>query len=454
MRRSLPIWLLFLLLFSGACAVSALLFWDLLSDLIEAYEAPLKVLSLVLGPLATVGSIYWGYKSKQDLVDLSTAQAEAFAKDATEFSSELANKSEQLGFVKAEAERARAEASERGSEAERALAVLDQRGRQIEALEDDLRRITEGSSELWKLRDRVAELPDYKVWLRDPSGAKIVTVANLKGGVGKTTLSANLAAYVSEKYRQSVLLIDLDYQGSLSNMLMQAAEKEVVHSAVDDLLEASEENPLARLSRRREQLDPKLPRVWLVPASYTLAQMENKLLLKWLLKSSEGVDVRYRLASILLHPTVRREYKLIILDTPPRMTIGTVNALVSSHFYLVPTALDRLSAEAVPQFVTNMVSIKKDLDLDIHLAGIAGTMSRQKDLNANELLALERAREGGEIWEPGSDFVLKQTIPRRSAISDAAGGGVAYFEKDGSNRPLTELFDPLFEEICENIGLK
>jgi hypothetical protein len=100
-----------------------------------------------------------------------------------------------------------------------------------------------------------------------------------------------------------------------------------------------------------------------------------------------------------------------------------------------------------------MKAITKDLKLDIELAGIAGMMSRVATLNENELLALERAREGGYIWRPGQDFVMKQTIPRRNAIADAAGGDVAYFGRDADRNPLTDLFDPLFAEICDNMNL-
>lgn len=104
----------------------------------------------------------------------------------------------------------------------------------------------------------------------------------MKGGVGKTTLAANFAAYVSATRDKPVLLIDLDYQGSLSNMVMLAIEREEVESRVDWLFE--ETANLSTMERARVHLVPKINRGWLVPANYTFAQLENQLLLKWLLQ--------------------------------------------------------------------------------------------------------------------------------------------------------------------------
>lgn len=323
-------------------------------------------------------------------------------------------------------------------------ADLAQKATEVEKLERDLRSITEGSQELWKLRG-LRQFPEYLTWLRDPAGAKLITFGNLKGGVGKTTLAVNFAAYINHMHNKPVLLVDLDYQGSLSNTLMLAIDREEVESRVDLLFDPSAD--LATLDRAAEQLAPKLARAWLVPANYTFAQLENKLLLQWLLQEDGGVDVRFRLARALLRPEVRRRYAAIIFDMPPRMTLGSINALVASHYFVVPTVLDKLSAEAVGQFVTNMKAIKQDLRLDIDLAGVAGTMTRALELSATEKEALERAREGAAIWHEDRDYVFRTTIPRRVDIANAAGGDIAYFGKDG-NGPLAKLFDPLFEEIC------
>lgn len=396
------------------------IFLNWLSECITPFDPLLKILSYVIGPAFAV---YSAWRNSR-------------------FVGELAAQAEQLGKLKTETVTAHQETLRAQATANDAFRQASQRVLEVEKLEGDLRRITEGAQVLWKLRPP-QEFTEYRPWLRDPAGAKLITIGNLKGGVGKTTLAANLAAYISETRGKPVLVIDLDYQGSLSNMLMLAVGETEVASKVELLFEPS--FTLATLDRASTQLAPKLSRGWLVPSSYPFAQTENQLLLTWMLEKSAGVDVRYRLAHALLRSEVRHRYSAIIFDMPPRMTLGSINALVASHFFIVPTILDTLSVEAVGQFLSNMRAIKEDLALDLELAGIVGMMTRAEKASQKEERGLALARDGGHIWKKDVDYVFKTTIPRRVAIADAAGEDIAYLANGGALKPL---FDPLFEEIC------
>ncbi len=404
---------------------------EFLSELWEILERALdnpfiRIVSLVASPLLALLAFIWNRRDRKEIIE----------------------KSVELGRLENEVENAHASNRDNQQELQVATEELGRRGGEIAKLEADLRKITDSSQSLWNLRPHVS-FDEYRARLWDPTGAKIITIGNLKGGVGKTTLAANFAAYISETLKEPVLLIDLDYQGSLSNMLMLAIEREEVASNVDRLFEPGAN--LATLDEASVHLVPKLSQGWLVPASYEFARVENRLLLNWLLQSDGGVDVRHRLANVLLRPEVRRRYKAIILDMPPRMTLGSVNALVTSHHFVVPTVLDKLSAEAVSQFVTNVKQIKNDLGLVIELAGIVGCMTREQSPKGNESAALELARAGGFQWSQDEDYLFKTTLPRKVAIGNAAGEDIAYFLKDAERLPLRNVFDPLFEEICAKI---
>jgi chromosome partitioning protein len=398
--------------------------WDFA---VRLFENPIvRIVSYVVSPILAILAFIWNRKDRREIIEKST----------------------ELGRLETEVENAHALAREEQQKLEVARGEIVRRGAEIAELQEDLRRITDGSNALWKLRP-APSFDAHRASLWDPGGARIITIGNLKGGVGKTTLAANFAAYVSQTLNQDVLLIDLDYQGSLSNMLMLAIEREDVPSNVDRLFEPGAN--LITLEEAIIQLVPKINRGWLVPANYGFAQVENRLLLNWLLQSDGGVDVRHRLANVLLRPEVRRSYKLIILDMPPRMTLGTVNALVTSHYFFVPTVLDTLSAEAVSQFLTSVKQIKSDLSLNIELAGIIGCMTRLGQPSGNELRALELCKVAGQVWEPDVEFVLNATLPRKVDIGSAAGVDVAYFGSDGQGTPLRDWFDPLFAEMCERI---
>ena len=404
-------------------------FWDFLVSLLN--NPAIKLFSYVVSPILALISFVYARRDRRELRG-TTSQLTLSAARYGSAKTEVRAKQELLDQARADLQKQQVELLEEQTN--------------VQQLRAELQGITAGASELWKLRP-AQPFHEYKAWLNRPKGARIVTFGNLKGGVGKTTLAANFAAYVSEELKKPVLIVDLDYQGSLTNMLMLASEKEVVSSLVDSLFD--ENADLSTLERSKVHLVPTLTQAWLTPASFSLAQLENRLLLRWLLNDAGPIDVRYRLAHLLLNPDLRESFAAIVIDTPPRMSLATINALVASHHFVVPTTLDALGVRAIPQFVANMQSIKRELDLDLELAGIVGMMSRQAVLSQRERGLWDDAGDGARAWSKDQDFRFATTIPRRSQISDSAGDSIAYL----ATPEIKTIFEPLFIDIARKIGL-
>lgn len=224
----------------------------------------------------------------------------------------------------------------------------------------------------------------------------VLVVANHKGGVGKTTLSANIGAFWAKEWNKRVLLMDLDFQGTLSAMALRAGnwlpprgQDSLATRTISGDLE-----PSLFVTCAREVLQE--TKLKIVPAYYDLAQADNRLIVEWLLQSKPArtgsffkfmrdllygnalklQDIRFNLAELLQSRSVRQEFDVIIIDCPPRLTTGAVQALCAGSHLLVPTILDQPSAEAVVAFLEEIEGLKKgNVCPHLKYVGIVGTMT-------------------------------------------------------------------------------
>jgi cellulose biosynthesis protein BcsQ len=344
---------------------------------------------------------------------------------------------------------------------------LDRRDEQISNLKQSRTLSASPSSELpsdlkdvLRLKDAVTQ-DDAQIWnlrkskpldhLRErllASASKIITVGNLKGGVGKTTITANLAAYFAIKMRKRVLVIDLDYQGSVTAVLLRSAGKNLEFSQAEQVLSGKLDG--RGVIETSVDLAPMLPGSRLVTAGYTLQSAEDQLMLRWLFQTTDN-DVRFHLAELLLSPEVQKRFDVVLLDVGPRLTTASISALCASTHLIVPTNLDQLSVETVGSFLTQVQRIKRDFGLAIDLAGVVGTMTSRDVLNPYE----EDARGQIEIalgnW-PGTRHIFARTIPRTTALSNIAGTEIGYLT-GGANSNVKTLFNSLGQEVAARIAL-
>lgn len=327
------------------------------------------------------------------------------------------------------------------------------------------------------------------VWLTKPivppddykgsfHGAKVLAIANLKGGVGKTTLAANIGAFLSHdpRWNKRVLLIDLDFQGSLSSMVLPEDERWLPPAGQDSLASRMISGDLdAGLLVSCAKPTQQQPRLKIITAHYDLAQADNRLLIEWLLKcrnrAGRGVrkalgdllygklfknyDVRYNLAHVLHSDAVREAFDLVIIDCPPRLTTGTIQALCASSHLLVPTILDRPSAEAVVRFCEQSEALKAaNICPHLKVLGAVGSKYRH-GLNAEKAAA---ARIGDRFKEMKVSYgVLPEQLffPQTTSLVRDAEEGIAYFvmKNDDGGTNARNAIEALSTYIAQHIGI-
>jgi chromosome partitioning protein len=229
---------------------------------------------------------------------------------------------------------------------------------------------------LWRLHDAKPFL-NYKD-LMSLNRLKVMMVANEKGGVGKTTTVVNLAAFFDKKLNKRVLVIDLDLQGSASTTLLQAAGKKVDNSQAERLLSGQFDGKWVQEIAR--DLNPAMSRTRVITAIDTLADFEELTKMRWALRIIKE-DVRYNLAKVLLTQEIQENCDIVLIDVGPRITLGSINALVAATHLIVPTIVDQLSAERVEYFLRNARTFRDLFNPNLKLAGVIGTMTYQHALN-------------------------------------------------------------------------
>lgn len=300
-------------------------------------------------------------------------------------------------------------------------------------------------------RARKAINSDSGLWLAIPvenhkisrPNCDVVMVANLKGGVGKTTLTANLAAACARKRELETLCIDFDYQGSLTSMAVpdfNSALLGIQESPAGKLIRSPEEElNLALLSTHHSSEN----HLRTIAADYPLAQIENRLMINWLLGDNKA-DLRQNLAKQLESCTFER----VFIDAPPRLTTSCVQGIFASTKVIIPTVLDRLSTEAVGRFVEQLIEFKKQqLSPYLRKIYVVGTIVPNDNTSQSEHEFLTQA-----MLQYG-DFVsvvpLNLSVRSRAYLRNAAGKRIAYLDKGDTKalRDIRQIFDNLADHI-------
>lgn len=250
---------------------------------------------------------------------------------------------------------------------------------------------------------------------------KIIAVLNQKGGVGKTTTTINIGAYLS-KQGKKVLLIDADPQSNTTSGLgVTLSDKN--KTLCDVLLSGVDPNTTACKTI--------LENLFLLPSDQRLASVEIDL--------ADKPEREYALKKAVKKIN---KYDYILIDCPPSLSLLTVNVLSASNLVLIPVQAEYYALEGLSQLLQVMQTVKRSFNPELELLGVAATMYDKRTSLSEQVY--------NELKENFSDKLFKTVIPRNIRLAEAPSFGKPISEHDKWSKGA-RAYKALTKELVEKL---
>lgn len=250
--------------------------------------------------------------------------------------------------------------------------------------------------------------------------ARIYSVCNQKGGVGKTTTAINIAAFLAAKDKKT-LVVDLDSQSNATSALGISKDK-VGQSIYDVLVDGAPASSVVMKTAHKD--------LFIIPSNAALAGAEVELV--------SELAREFKLREALRE--ISDEYDYVIIDTPPSLSVLTINALSATDEVIIPIQCEYFALEGLSQLLKTIDLVKVNLHPGLKIGGIVFTMYDARLILNNEVLE--------EVKDHFPDLVFKATIPRNVRLGEAPSHGmpILYYDPTSSG---AAAYESVTREIIE-----